>query len=371
MSTSSSPLCIVLAGGRGTRLHELTATTCKPAIPFIGACRIVDWTMANLARSGVSRIVVALQYRPRDLSAHIDMRWSRVDRGRILQVHGPDLCGNDTGFRGTADALRRILAVSDPGAAEVLVLGADHIYDMDYDAMIAAHRASGALATLGTYRAPRSEAHQFGVVGAERSGKVSAFIEKPAHPPGLSDDPETTLVSMGIYVFDRAWAVATLKRCADIEDIGRDLLPLALAEGGLYAHTGQRADGRAFYWRDVGTLDAYRDAHRDFLRARPCSIPFGPPPSVRSARLDDDHNVIMPGGWVDSRARLARTIVAPDARVGRGIVIGEDPDEDARWFRVSAGGTRLVTPAMLARYMENRNRAYMLGQIRQSPQSWM
>lgn len=358
-TTSSSPMAIVLAGGRGSRLHELTATTCKPALPFIGACRIVDWTMANLSRSHVGQVVVGLQYRPGVLAKHIHTRWNGTwQKAPILQVHGPGICGDSNGFRGTADALRRILSGVDTDAAEVLVLGADHIYDMDYDAMISAHRSSGAQATVGVVAVPRDTANAFGVVQADRSGCVDVFVEKPGEPPGMVDDPTRCLASIGIYVFDRGWLEATLARHPDLDDIGHDLLPLALSEGVLYAHTGRRADERPFYWRDVGTLDSYRETHCEFLRARPCSVPLGPQPALRSLASHEQGNVIMPGAWVDARARLRRTIVAPDTRIGPGLAIGLDAEEDARWFRVTPGGTRLVTPWMLARFCENRVRTY-------------
>lgn len=361
MTTSHLPLAIVLAGGHGSRLHELTSGICKPAVPFGGPWRIIDWTMANLARSSVHRTIVALQYKPRALSRHIDTTWSRhFGKDCMLQIHGPTLTGDETGFRGTADALRRILAVLPVSGSEIIVLGADHIYDMDYDAMLSAHRGSGASATVGAFVVPRRSAHEFGVLSTDATGCVTAFLEKPVNPPGLSDDPDNTLVSMGMYVFDQGWLRDALRRHPEILDIGHDLLPLAQGGGRLFAHRGERIDGRPFYWRDVGSLDTFRQTHCDFVRTRPCSVPVGASSTVPACLQSGPSNAVLTGAWVDPRARLSHTIVAPNTRVTSGIVIGEDPDEDARWFRVTPGGTRLVTPTMLARYVEARNRSYLV-----------
>ncbi|MGR3512132.1 MAG: sugar phosphate nucleotidyltransferase [Paracoccaceae bacterium] len=361
MTTSISPLAIVLAGGHGSRLHELTSNTCKPAVPFGGPWRIIDWTMANLLRSSIDRTIVAMQYKPKALVRHIDTVWSRhFGKRSVTQIHGPTLTGDDTGFRGTADALRRILSSTPASNAEIIVLGADHIYDMDYDAMIAAHRTSGASATVAAFVVPRKTAGEFGVISTNASGRVTEFLEKPAQPPGLPDDPENTLVSMGVYVFDQTWLRDMLRRHGDALDIGHDLLPMARAEGSLFAHRGTRIDGRPFYWRDVGSLDTFREAHCDYIRNRPCSVPVGASGAVRSCLQSERRNAILAGAWISPRARLTDTIVAPNTRITDSIVIGEDPEEDARWFRVTPGGTRLVTAAMLARHAEARNRSYIL-----------
>lgn len=371
MTTSPLPLAIVLAGGQGSRLHELTATTCKPAVPFGGPWRIVDWTMANLARSRVDRTILALQYKPRALGRHIDTVWSRhFGKDNVIQIHGPTLTGDEQGFRGTADALRRILAVVPPTSSEILVLGADHIYDMDYDSMLDAHRASGAAATVGAFIVPRDTAHEFGVLSADATGGVTAFLEKPADPPGRPDDPDSTMVSMGIYVFDQRWLRDALTRHPDALDLGHDLLPVAQREGGLFAHRGRRSDGRAFYWRDVGSLDAFREAHCEYVRTRPCSVPVGVSGGLACNKQAGRGNAVLSGAWVDPRARITRTILAPNTRVMGGIVIGEDIEEDARWFRVASGGTRLVTGAMLARFTEARNRSYLLAGHGVFPKGW-
>lgn len=374
MTTSPLPMAIVLAGGQGSRLCELTHATCKPAVRFGGQWRIVDWTMANLARASIGRAIVALQYKPRVLGRHIDTVLSgHFGRDGIVQMHGPELTGTVAGFRGTADALRQILAAVPPSKSEIVVLGADHIYDMDYDAMVAAHRATGAEATVGACAVPRMSAHEFGVLSADDASRVTAFLEKPANPPGLSDDPHSTMVSMGIYVFDQGWLRQMLARHAWIMDIGHDLLPLAQEAGGLFAHRGRRDDGRDFYWRDVGSLDAFREAHCEFVTNRPCSVPIGVAGCLATDAQTRRGNALLCGAWADPTARLTRTILAPNTRVTGGIVIGEDPEEDARWFRVTSGGTTLVTGAMLARFTENRNRSYLVGShlaFRKGGQGW-
>lgn len=366
MQNAARTLAIVLAGGQGSRLYELTSQTCKPAVPFAGEHRIIDWTMANLARASVDRVVIALQYRPKDLRRHLVKRWRPVLHGTGFELaFGPELSRDPSGFRGTADAVRQILRGPHlQGFEDILVLGADHIYDMDYDAMLAAHRASGAGASVAYHRVPAAEARAFGILGVGSDGRVTDFIEKPQTP---LRDGGGARASMGIYAFSTDWLRSALV-AADPEgtrplDFGHDILPLAVASGDLFAF-GAGAGAQAFYWRDVGTLDAYRAAQVEFAFAQPCALPDARMPRPAQLWADDRGNVRMPGAMVARGARLTNTIAAPGVAIGDGMVIGENADEDRKWFRVTEAGTRLVTAEMVVRRSEARARQYWMREMR-------
>ncbi|WP_374429399.1 glucose-1-phosphate adenylyltransferase family protein [Tabrizicola sp.] len=367
-------VAIVLAGGQGTRLFELTGRDCKPALPFARFHRIVDFTMAALARSGVERVMVATQYRPEGLSAHLRDVWSPVwAEGGLMLRDGAAAKGGS--YRGTADVLRANAAELDAmGAREVLVVAADHIYSMDYRGFVEAHRETGAPLTLAAMPVPREEAGRFGIVTEGPGHRIAGFAEKPDQPAAIFGDPKHSLASLGIYVVDWPWLREML---ADpkILDFGEDVIPLAV-------HGGEAAvwrwDG---YWRDVGTLDGLRESWLDFEAGPPpCRRPLVPGMKVRmqaatlprdafhaSVNLGGlrlmspmlgsgnperwtalDRSILMPGARVSPGVRLTNVIVAPNTVIPHGLHIGEDPEEDARWFRV-AGETTLVNSAMLAR----------------------
>ena len=364
---------VLLAGGQGSRLHELTETECKPAVPFAGNRRIVDWTMGNVVRSGLDDLIVATQYRPQTLTSHLERRWRPAfDRGGLLVRHGPTVTGRPQGFVGTADAVTRCIADIDLRAPDhVVVLAADHIYEMDYGTMIAARRGARAAVTVAVDSVPVWKAQSFGVVATAADGRIARFLEKPEDPPHMPEDPSRARVSMGIYVFDWGWLRAALLADAEAprsaHDFGHDLLPRAVKEGVAMAFDAGDMAGDAFYWRDVGTLDAYRLAQLDFRGdRRPCAIPDYPvakrsaAQDAASAKLRADGNVVLPDSWVSPGARLKRTIVAHRAHIPPDVVIGEDHDEDAKWFRVTEGGTTLVTQAMLMRRAGQRSRAICL-----------
>lgn len=377
----SRTLAILLAGGQGTRLHELTAAECKPAVHFAGAGRIVDFTMANAVRAGLSRMLVATQYRPFTLSRYLPEVWGGAfPEGGLMLRDGYEVAG-DAGYRGTADAVTaNIPAIDAEAPDEVIVLAGDHIYDMDYAAMIADHRRSGALATVAVDTVPLRAARAFGVVHAGADGQIIAFQEKPQRPAAMPGKPTQALVSMGIYVFSWPWLRAMLLRdqadAGSSHDFGKDILPAAVL--AREAHAFRPA---STYWRDVGTLDAYRQAQLDFAGdAAPCTLPDGAlPPGqptaaawaratmndllLRSPRLpfaaaatQITGSVLLPGARAMPGVRLTDTVVAPRTVLPTGLVVGEDRDEDARWFRVTDGGTTLVTTAMLARRLSERMR---------------
>jgi ADP-glucose pyrophosphorylase len=345
----TNTFCVLLARGEGEpRLHELTASESKPALPFAGG-RLVDFAMENAARSGLRQVLVATQYQSAGLAAHLHRRWSARFPGGLQLRDG---AVTPPGYCGTADALRANLAeIARSGADTVLVLSADHVYRMDYRPMIARHLASGSKVTVAADTAPLDRASSFGVLSAGPQDAITGFAEKPARPAPVAGDPGRALVSMGIYVFDRRWLETVLADPA-LNDFGHDILPLAVAQGAAQLH---RPEGEGFYWRDVGTLDGYRLAHLDFLRGA-AAMPFPPPHDWRcppQARLAAARGtVLLPGASLGEGVRLARSIVAPGVHVPDGLVAGRDPAEDAGWFRTTTAGTVLITAPMAERWRE-------------------
>lgn len=359
-------IAVLLAGGRGSRLHELTDHDCKPALHFAGRRRIVDFAMANILRSGLDRLVVATQWHPQALTRHLWERWGAgFDCGAGLVISDGHAVAGREGYRGTADAVARNIPGLDAATPrEVIVLAADHVYEMDYRPMIEAHRASGAAVTVAAHLVTRTSATRFGVIDADAQGRIRAFVEKPADPPAVAGDPVHALASMGIYVFDWAWLRAALVADAgntlSDHDFGHDILPAAVARGEAAVWLLPGLRGARPYWRDVGTLDAFRVTTLDFLQpCPPCTLPETVMPDPGPLRAGPraplvpqepgllTDSVLMPGATVGPGARLHRVIVAPDTHVPGGLVIGEDAGEDRRWFRRTAGGTVLVTAAML------------------------
>ena len=359
-------MTVLLAGGHGSRLHELTARTCKPALPLLttrkGALRMVDFTMSNAVRSGLPQMIVATQYRPEALEMHLTRHWAPLfpDAGLVIR-NGTSVRGVD-GYGGTADAVaanRDLIDAAD--ADELLVLSGDHIYQMDYSALIAAHRASSASVTLAVYRVPVEEARAFGVVQTDTGGRITSFSEKPDQPQEDPHQPGQALVSMGIYVFNWAWLREQLPRDRSSMDFGHHILPAAVAAGVAVACPLPALPGQpAPYWRDVGTLDSLRMALLELGANAPCALPVLPGAPFRLTGMAEAFpnatenpaaidSVLLPGARLAPGARLKNAILAPGTLVPAGVSIGFDQEEDRRWFRRTADGTVLVTNAMLAR----------------------
>ncbi len=385
-------LGVLLAGGRGSRLHELTRAECKPALHFAGGHRIADFSVANALRSGLSGMLVATQYMPGTLSRHLTQVWGPSFRGHgLILRNGAEVVPGE-GYAGTAAAVAANADLIDAlGADEVVILSGDHVYGMDYRPLIAHHRATGAGITVAALPVPVSEARGFGVIAA-RGDRIAGFAEKPAHPEALPDDGGRALASLGIYVARWDWLRAML-RAGRLTDFGNDVLPQAVARGEAAVWRWDGADG-APYWRDVGTLDAFRACWLDMAATpRPVPRPVAPdaappvPPAPNTGttrfagrlggggvqllaprlRAADpsrwavlDGTVLMPGSRVAPGVRLTDVIVAPGTPIPEGLVVGEDADEDARWFRRTAGGTTLVTTQMLARRAAERRPALSL-----------
>jgi glucose-1-phosphate adenylyltransferase len=274
---------IVLAGGEGKRLMPLTADRAKPAVPFAGHYRLVDFAISNLINSGLRQIVVLTQYKSHSLDRHMSQTWrlSGMLNAYVASVPAQQRLGKRW-FAGSADAIFQSLnLIGDEKPDIVVVVGADHVYRMDFEQMVHAHIASGASVTVAGIRQPRALSDQFGVIDADPDNpeKIRTFLEKPIDPPGLADSPEEILASMGNYVFSTKALVDAVRADAkDVEsahDMGGDIIPAFVGRGEAFVYDlnrnevpGARVHDR-FYWRDVGTIDAFFEAHQDLVSKDP------------------------------------------------------------------------------------------------------
>jgi glucose-1-phosphate adenylyltransferase len=274
---------MVLAGGEGKRLMPLTADRAKPAVPFGGSYRLIDFALSNLINSGVRRIVVLTQYKSHSLDRHISQTWrmSPLLGSYVASVPAQQRLGKRW-FSGSADAiLQSMNLLSDETPDYVVVIGADHVYRMDFDQMIEAHIASGKGVTVAAIRQPMSLANQFGVIEVDSSdsSKISAFLEKPSDPKGLPDSPNEVLASMGNYVFTAQALIDAIEHDGTLDDsshdMGGDIIPYMVSrdDAGVYDFTFNEIPGATArdksYWRDVGTIDSYFDAHMDLISVMP------------------------------------------------------------------------------------------------------
>ncbi len=408
---SSQAMAFVLAGGRGSRLEELTDRRAKPAVYFGGKSRIIDFPLSNALNSGVRKMAVATQYKAHSLIRHMQRGWGffRAERNEYLDIlPASQRVEESKWYLGTADAVtQNIDIVDDYNVKYVIILAGDHVYKMDYEIMLRQHVESGADVTVGCLTVPREEATGFGVMHVDQDDRIVDFLEKPADPPGMPEDPDKALASMGIYVFD--WAFLRELLLADAEDsgsshdFGHDIIPAIVKGGSAHAHrfsescvmSGLETEP---YWRDVGTIDAFWQANIDLTEFIPAldlydnawpiwSYAEITPPAkfihdeegrrgqaVQSLVSGDciisgsdvhnsllftgtrvhsystlDHAVILPSVDIARRSRLANCVIDSHVRIPEGLVVGEDPEEDARWFRRTPGGIVLVTQPMLDR----------------------
>ncbi len=364
----SRTMTVLLAGADSSRLHELTARMCKPALPLFathkGPLRIVDFAMANAVRSGLPRMIAATQCHAETLEAHLERRWAPLFPGAELLIRNGSAVRGAGGYRGSADAVAANLALIDAAAPdEVLVLPGDQIYQMDYSALIAAHRESGAMVTLAVHRLPVDQARDYQVVPAAPGGKIIDHDDRFSRPAEDPDQAGQAVVSMGVLVFDWAWLRNMVTTSGAKLDFGRDILPVAVAAGLAMAYPLPALPGQpAPYWRDVGTLDSLRQTLLEFSNGVPCHVPVLPGAPFRLAGMQPDmvgslaaeglsrtQSAALPGAWIMPGARLERAIIAPGTSVPADLEVGVDAAEDARWFRRTEAGTVLVTNAMLAR----------------------
>jgi len=339
-------LGIVLAGGEGKRLSPLTADRAKPAVPFGGIYRLVDFVLSNLVNAGYLRIVVLTQYKSHSLDRHITTTWrmSTLLGNYITPVPAQQRLGPQW-FAGSADAIHQSLnLVYDEQPDHIVVFGADHVYRMDPRQMVEQHIASGAAVTVAGIRVPRAEAHGFGVIQTAADGRrIEAFLEKPADPPGLPDDPETVYASMGNYVFTTEALLDAVRLDAgdegSVHDMGGNIIPMMVDRGGaqVYDFSDNDVPGATDrdrgYWRDVGTLDSYYDAHMDLISIHPVfnlynrqwpiltTSPALPPAKFvfeEAGRTGFAVDSLVSQGVIVSGGRVRRSIVSPGVRVHSG-----------------------------------------------------
>jgi len=379
-------LAVVLAGGNGTRLEPLTRHVCKPALPFGGGFRSIDFTLSNCVNSGVRTIGVATQYKPAALLAHLAEAWSGAPGGAAVVPWSADERAPNRGYGGTADAVYRNLElIDDFDPRLVLILAGDHVYKMDYRPMLEEHCARGADVTVGCVDVAVEEARHFGILAVGHDGRIERFVEKPqskAELPRAADD--VVLASMGIYVFGAEFLARALTIDAftpgSRHDFGADIFPKLIRNTRAFAHAFRGADGStAAYWRDIGTLRAYWQAHMDLLGPKPLlalddtTWPIGSIATAaraisssldtaRGGTIEDSivgagcavagqvlHSVLFEGVEIGRGATVVDSVVLPGARIGagsrlRGVIVdaGFRVPESAVLERAGAGAEPLV-----------------------------
>ena len=394
-------LGVLLAGGVGSRLHPLTEDRAKPGVPFGGKYRIIDFTLSNCYHSGLRQILVLTQYKSQSLQTHLRDGWSIYNPGigEYITAVPPQMRTGETWYVGTADAVYQNLYMLERSDADrVIILSGDHIYRMDYDAMVNFHCENFADATIACMKVPIAEASEFGVMDVNTEGRIVDFVEKPSNPPCVPGDPSHALVSMGIYIFSRTLLCRILREDHENQesshDFGKDILPKLIKTHELYGYEFADNAGRvrgSAYWRDVGTIDSFFEAHMDMLKPDPpldlyqhdwavrTTEKQAPPartipgPSGQSSEIHDSmmgSGVVIQGGSVQHSVlsrnvkvsegasvedsvlfdhvkvgegcKLRRCIIDKHVRVPAGEVIGYDAEADAKRFTVSAGGIVVV-----------------------------
>jgi glucose-1-phosphate adenylyltransferase len=402
-------MAYVLAGGRGSRLMELTDKRAKPAVFFGGKTRIIDFALSNALNSGIRRIGVATQYKAHSLIRHMQRGWNffRPERNESFDILPASQRVSETQwYAGTADAVfQNIDIILSYRPSHLVILAGDHIYKMDYELMLQDHATTGADVTVGCLEVPRAEATGFGVMHVDASDRIISFIEKPKDPPAMPDKPDMALASMGIYVFDTRFLVDQLRRDADdptsSHDFGKDIIPYIVKNGSAYAHRFTKSCVRSAaetgaYWRDVGTVDAYWEGNIDLTDIVPALDLYdhnwpiwtyseiAPPAKFvhdedgrrgmaisslvaggcivsgahvhrslisTGVRINSyahlQEAVVLPYVDVGRGARLKRVVVDRGVRIPEGLVVGEDPESDAARFRRTENGVCLVTQPMI------------------------
>jgi len=401
---TSGTLAVIMAGGRGERLKDLTSNRAKPAAPFGGKFRIVDFVLSNCVNSGIRQISVLTQYKAQSLIQHVQRGWGflRGEFGEFVEVIPAQQQIGEFWYRGTADAVYQNLErIASHRPKHVLVLAGDHIYKMDYGPMIAYHVEKGADITVGVVEVPLAQAREFGVLTATEWNRVTKFTEKPPEPDPMPGRPDSALASMGIYVFNtrllERLLIEDASNATSAHDFGRNIIPNAIDAMQVFAYPFQDVKTRAQnYWRDVGTIDAYYEANLELVHVNPelniydeewpiWTYQLQQPPA--KFVLDDNGrtgvaiNSMVSGGCIisgaqvrssllfsnvriDERSRIENAVVLPNVQIGanchiRGAIIDEgceipggtriglDRVEDARRFHITEKGIVLVTASML------------------------
>ncbi len=401
-------IALILAGGRGSRLHQLTDWRSKPAVPFGGKFRIIDFPLSNCVNSGIRRIGVVTQYKAQSLIRHIQHGWSFLD-GRFKEfvelLPAQQQTADETWYQGTADAVFQNLDIlRRHNAKYVLILGGDHVYKMDYSKLLEEHIIQSADMTVACLEVPLQEATAFGVMGVNENWQITSFTEKPQNPTPIPGNSGMALVSMGIYVFNAEFLYQQLIRDHHISesshDFGKDLIPYMVPRHRIFAHRFYNscvntASGIP-YWRDVGTIDAFWEANLDLISVTPqlnlydADWPIWthqeqlPPAKFvfddndrRGQALDSsvsggciisgstvrrsmlfsnvkvnsysviEDSVILPNVEIRRNARLRRVVVEKRCVIPEGLMVGYNKEEDRQRFRVTEKGVTLITPEML------------------------
>jgi glucose-1-phosphate adenylyltransferase len=406
---SSQAMAFVLAGGRGSRLKELTDKRAKPAVYFGGKTRIIDFALSNALNSGIRKMAIATQYKAHSLIRHCQNGWNffRAERNEYLDIlPASQRVSESKWYLGTADAVAQNIDIVDSyGIQYVVVLAGDHIYKMDYEVMLRQHVDTGADVTIGCLTVPRMEATAFGVMHVDKTMRITDFLEKPKDPPAIPGDPANALASMGIYVFTwtflRDLLVKDMQDDNSSHDFGNDIIPGIVKNGKAVAHRFADSCVRSGlekepYWRDVGTIDAFWRANIDLTDFVPALDLYDntwpiwtyseivPPAKFihdedgrRGSAVSSlvsgncivsgsavsksllftgvrvrsystlEHAVVLPYVMVNQRALLKNCVIDRGVIIPEGLVVGEDPVEDEKWFRRSENGIVLITQDML------------------------
>jgi len=397
-------LALIMAGGRGSRLKQLTDWHAKPAIPFGGKFRIIDFPLSNCINSGIRRVGVLTQYKAHSLIQHVQKGWGflRGEFGEFVELLPAQQRIEECWYEGTADAIyQNIDIIRNHGPKYVLILGGDHVYKMDYGPMLAQHVENNADLTIGALQVSLEEAKGFGVMSVTEDGRVTDFTEKPQNPQPVPGQDDVALASMGIYIFNTDFLIEQLLRDADTpnssHDFGHDIVPMAMERYRTFAYAFRDVQtGSQGYWRDVGTVDAYWASNLELIGvtpelnlyddAWPIWTYHSQLPPAKFVFDDDDrrgmavdsmvsggcvvsgalvrHSLLFSNVRVNSYSTVKDSVVLPDVEIGRhchiekaiidqgcqipeGTVIGKDPVEDAKRFHVTPNGVTLVVPEML------------------------
>lgn len=396
-------IALILAGGRGSRLHNMTDWRAKPAVPFGGKFRIIDFPLSNCINSGIRKIGILTQYKADSLIRHIQQGWGflRGEFGEYVDLMPAQQRTERSWYEGTADAVYQnidILRTRDPEF--VLVLAGDHIYKMDYGQMLVDHVENQADLTIGCLEVSLEEASAFGVMDVDNDRRVKAFVEKPENPPVMPGRKDTALASMGIYIFNAGFLFEQLIKDADTKgssrDFGHDIIPSVIKNYRVNAYPFLDLQGQQSYWRDVGTIDAYWKANMELIGVKPdlniydntwpiWTYQDQTPPAKfvfddedrRGQAVDSmisggcivsgatvrhslifskvrvnsytvvQHSVILPESNIGRHCKINKAIIEKGCIVPEGTIIGENRADDEERFHVSPGGVVLVTPEML------------------------
>ena len=411
---TNNTIALILAGGRGERLGSLTEWRTKPAVPFAGRFRIIDFSLSNCVHSGINKVCVLTQYKSHSLIRHLIQGWTKLnsERGDFLDViPAQQWTDDETWYQGTADAVHQSLDIIESHQPDyVIILAGDHVYHMDYGEMLAEHVNMGADFSIACLRVPVNvAAGQLGVLEIDENNRVQSFDEKPEKPKTLLGDAGHVFASMGIYVISRRYLSKRLREDAQLQDsshdFGKDIIPSGIKSGDYFhAHKFQNPyDDGDPYWRDVGTVDSFFSANMELLSADPpldlyngswptlTNQPQLPPASFTGTKGCTDiresmvsggcvvsdsklkHSLLFSSVWVEQGCRLNRVLALPGCRIGAGsrisnaildnrcnipagTVIGEDPVADSEKFNLTEGKVVVVNRTMLGQH-----RSYMPG----------